>query len=44
MKIRPHPLGNEYHTTEYWETKISWIELVEGKDNPTEGPYAEFKF
>ena len=39
------PLGNEYHTTASCESKIIfWIEIVEGKSKPKEGPNAESKF
>ena len=41
---KPHPLGNEYHTTASCKKNIFQIELVEGKDKKTEGPYYEYKF
>jgi len=45
VKRKPHPLGNEYHTTACCESKvIFWIEIVEGKSKPKEGPNAESKF
>ena len=45
VKRKPHPLGNEYHTTACCESKIIfWIEIVEGKSKPKEGPHAESKF
>ena len=45
VKRKPHPLGNEYHTTACCESKvIFWIEIVEGRSKPKEGPNAESKF
>ena len=45
VKRKPHPLGNEYHTTACCDTKIIiWIEIVEGKDKPKEGEYSETEF
>ena len=45
VKRKPHPLGNEYHTTACCETKIIFIiELVQGKDAPKEGPYSTNEF
>ena len=45
VKKKPHPLGNEYHTTACCLTKIIfWIELVEGKDTPKEGENTKAEF
>ena len=45
VKRKPHPMGNEYHTTACCNTKIIFhIEIVEGKDQPKEGPHATGKF
>ena len=45
VKRKPHPMGNEYHTTACWATKvIFWIELVQGKDVPKEGEHRELEF
>ena len=45
MKCKPHPHGNEYHTTICFESKITfWNEIVEGNSKPNEGPNAESKF
>ena len=42
---KPHPMGNEYHTTACCDTKIIfWIELVQGKEFPKEGKHAEVEF
>ena len=45
VKRKPHPLGNEYHTTACCESKIIFcIELVEGKSAPKLGPHREAEF
>jgi hypothetical protein len=45
VKRKPHPLGNEYHTTAYCESKVLFfIELVEGKSAPKLGPHRVAKF
>lgn len=41
---KPHPFGNEYHTIACAVTHIIFqVELVEGKDRPTELPKPEFE-
>ena len=38
---KPHPFGNEYHTTADAETGILFfIEIVEGNDRPKTGPHS----
>ena len=45
LKRKPHPMGNEYHTTACCQSKvIFWIELVQGKDIPTEGEFKHEEF
>ena len=45
VKRKPHPMGNEYHTTACCQSKvIFWIELVQGKDAPKEGEHKEMEF
>ena len=45
VKRKPHPLRIEYHTTVCFESKIIfWIEIVEGKSKPKEGPNSDSKF
>ena len=42
---KPHPLGNEYHTTACCESKVIFcIELVEGKSAPMLGRHREAEF
>ena len=45
MKRKPHPMGNEYHAAAFADTKILYcVEIVEGKDKPTEGPHSLKEF
>lgn len=45
VKRKPHPMGNEYHTAACADTKILYcVEIVEGKDQPTEGPHSSKEF
>ena len=45
VKRKPHPHGNEYNTTADCFCKIIFhMEIREGKDQPTEGPYSKSKF
>ena len=45
VKRKPHPFGNEYHTIACCDTHIIFfIELVEGKDKPSEGPNSEVEY
>ena len=45
VKRKPHPMGNEYHTTaDYFCKVIFHIEIVEGKDQPTEGEHSTIKY
>ena len=46
VKRKPHPFGNEYHTIACCDTHIIfYIEIMEGKDRPSQGPdsVAEFE-
>ena len=45
VKRKPHPFGNEYHTIACCDTHIIFfIEIMEGKDRPTEGPNKTAEF
>ena len=45
IKRKPHPFGNEYHTIACCETHIIfYVEIVEGKDKPIEGPNSEVEY
>ena len=45
VKQKPHPMGNEYHTTAYCRSKpIFWVELVQGRDLLKEGNYVGVEF
>ena len=42
---KPHPFGNEYHTIACCDTHIIfYIELVEGKDRPSQGDYSVVEY
>ena len=45
VKRKPHPFGNEYHTIACCISHIIfYIEIVEGKDKPCEGPNKHIQF
>jgi len=45
VKRKPHPMGNEYHTTADCVTKVIFhIEICEGKDKPKEGEHSTTKY
>ena len=45
VKRKPHPFGNEYHTIACCISHIIfYIEIVEGKDKPSEGPNKHIQF
>lgn len=45
VKRKPHPFGNEYHTIACADTHIIfYVEIVEGKDKPSEGPDSVVEF
>jgi len=45
VKRKPHPMGNEYHTTADCVTKVIFhIEICEGKDQPKEGEHSTNKY
>ena len=44
VKRKPHPFGNEYHTIACCQSHIIFhVEMVEGKDRPTQGPNSQIK-